>query len=108
MGDINLRDCLVYFDDIIIYSNTFQEHLSHLEAVFEWLLEQNLKLKASKCKFFRDQVLYLGHVVSQEGIQTDPAKIELSLGPFLNVQRSYANFLASLAIIVVSSRAMQR
>ena len=76
MGDINLRDCLVYLDDIIIYSNTFQEHLSHLEAVFERLQEQNLKLKASKCEFFRDQVLYLGHVVSQEGIQTDPAKIE--------------------------------
>ena len=76
MGDINLRDCLVYLDDIIIFSNTFQEHLSLLKAVFERFQEQNLKLKASKCEFFRDQVLCLGHVVSQEGIQTDPAKIE--------------------------------
>ena len=76
MGDINLRDCLVYLDDIIIFSHSFQEHLGHLEAVFERLQEQNLKLKPSKCEFFRDQVLYLGHIVSQAGIQTDPAKIE--------------------------------
>ena len=44
--------------------------------MFKWLQEQNLKLKANKCEFFRDQVLYLGHVFSQEGIQTYPAKIE--------------------------------
>ena len=75
MGDINLRDCLVYLD-IIIFSASFQEHTSHLEAVFERLQEQNLKLKPSKCEFFRDQVLYLSHVVFQEGIRTDPAKIE--------------------------------
>ena len=47
-SDINLRDCLVYLDDMVIYSGTFQENLSHLEAVFERLQEQNLKLKASK------------------------------------------------------------
>ena len=65
MGDINLRDFLVYLDDISIYPNTFQEHLSHLEAVFGRLQEQNLKLKTSKCEFFHDQVLFLGHVVSR-------------------------------------------
>ena len=76
MGDINLRDCLIYLDDIIIFSSTFEEHLGHLEAVFKRLQEQNLKLKASKCEFFRNRVLYLGHVVSEEGIHTDPSKTE--------------------------------
>ena len=47
MGYLNLRDCLIYLDDIVIFSSTFQEHLEHLEAVFSRLAEHNLKLKAS-------------------------------------------------------------
>ena len=49
MGDMNLRDCLIYLDDVIIFSATFEEHLNRLEAVFSRLKEHNLKLKASKC-----------------------------------------------------------
>ena len=75
MGDINLRDCLIYLDDIIIFSDTFDNHLERLEAVFQRLHKYNLKLKASKCEFFRSEVTYLGHVVSQAGIKTDPEKI---------------------------------
>ena len=76
MGDMNLRDCLIYLDDVIIFSATFKEHLDRLEAVFTRLQENNLKLKASKCKFFKSQVTYLGHVVSDAGIQTDSEKLE--------------------------------
>ena len=76
MGELNLRDCLIYLDDIIIFSSTFEEHVERLQAVFERLQENNLKLKPSKCKLFRSKVSYLGHVVSQEGIHTDPSKIE--------------------------------
>ena len=72
MGDMNLRDCLVYLDDIIIFSSSFEEHIDRLTAVFSRLQEHNLKLKASKCEFMMSQVTYLGHIVSQEGIQTDP------------------------------------
>ena len=75
MGDINLRDCLIYLDDIIIFSDTFEAHLDRLEAVFQRLHTYNLKLKASKCEFFKKEVTYLGHVVSTEGIKTDPEKI---------------------------------
>ena len=77
MGDINLRDCLIYLDDIIIFSDTFENHLERLEAVFQRLHKYNLKLKASKCEFFRSEVTYLGHVVSQAGIKTDPEKIRV-------------------------------
>ena len=76
MGDINLRDCLIYLDDIVVFSTTFEEHVDRLEAVFKRLKRNNLKLKASKCEFFKREVTYLGHVVSQEGIQTDPSKID--------------------------------
>ena len=76
MGELNLRDCLIYLDDVIIFSSTFQEHLDRLEAVFFRLRQHNLKLKASKCEFMRSQVTYLGHVVSEDGIQTDPEKTE--------------------------------
>ena len=65
MGDLNLCFSLIYLDDIIIYSSTFEEHLEHLEAVFERLEQHNLKLKASKCEFFKTKVSYLGHVVSE-------------------------------------------
>ena len=76
MGDLNLRDCLIYLDDIIIFSSTFDEHMERLQAVFERLQEHNLKLKPSNCELFKGRVSYLGHVVSDEGIHTDPAKIE--------------------------------
>ena len=74
MGDMNLRDCLVYLDDIIIFSSTFEELIDRLTAVFSRLQEHNLKLKASKFGYMMSQVTYLGHIVSQEGIQTDPEK----------------------------------
>ncbi|MCG8034843.1 MAG: DDE-type integrase/transposase/recombinase, partial [Candidatus Thiodiazotropha taylori] len=76
MGDLNLRDCLIYLDDIVIFSKTFEEHVEKLQAVFQRLHEHGLKLKPSKCELFKSQVVYLGHVVSREGIHTDPAKIE--------------------------------
>ena len=51
MGDLNLTDCLIYLDDIVIFSSPFEEHLDRLEAVFSRLKQHNLKLKASKCEF---------------------------------------------------------
>ncbi len=74
MGEMNLRDCLIYLDDIIIYSSSFDQHLERLEAVFKRLDDNFLKLKATKCEFFMKEVNYLGHIVSEEGIQTDPEK----------------------------------
>ena len=77
MGEMNLRDCLIYLNNIIIFSSNFEEHLEKLQAVFQQLGNNNLKLKGSKCEFFKSQVSYLEHIVSEEGIRTDPAKIEV-------------------------------
>ena len=76
MGDIHLKECLLYLDDIIVFSSTFSEHLSRLSAVFQRLQDAGLKLKPSKCFILQEEVKYLGHVVSKEGIKTDPDKIQ--------------------------------
>ncbi|KAK3707424.1 hypothetical protein QZH41_002496 [Actinostola sp. cb2023] len=72
-----LQILLVYLDDIIVYSCNVAEHLGRLEHVFQKLREHGLKIEPKKCSFFKTKVNYLGHVVSAEGIETDPAKTEV-------------------------------
>ena len=71
-----LQILLVYLDDIIVYSDTIADHLKRFERVFQKLREHGLKIEAEKCQFFQSRVKYLGHVVSAEGVATDPAKTE--------------------------------
>ncbi|GBM57276.1 Transposon Ty3-I Gag-Pol polyprotein [Araneus ventricosus] len=68
--------CLVYLDDIIIVGQTFEEHLNNLRKVFQRLQKANLKLNPKKCRFFQREVAYLGHVISAEGVKTDPENIK--------------------------------
>ena len=75
-GEMHLRECLVFLDDVIIFSKTIDEHFDRLDAVFRRLKENGLKLKGSKCEFFKTEVKYLGFVVSEEGIKPDEEKIE--------------------------------
>jgi hypothetical protein len=67
---------LVFFDDILIYSQNLKEHLKHLKLVLEVLKEHQLYAKASKCTFGSLEVDYLGHVLSEEEVKADPVKIE--------------------------------
>ena len=76
LGDLNMNWCIVYLDDIIVFSDTKEEHIKRLEAVFQKLMAAGLKLKPTKCFFFRNEIEYLGHVVSGKGISTNPKKIE--------------------------------
>lgn len=76
MGDINLREVLVFLDDIIVFSKTLEEHEMRLANVLNRLRENGLKLSPEKCRFFQTSVCYLGNIVSQNGIETDPQKIE--------------------------------
>jgi hypothetical protein len=71
--------CLVYLDDIIVFSVTFDQHLERLAAVLERLSKAHLKLKASKCQLFKEEVHFLGHVISNTGISADPEKIKMWL-----------------------------
>ena len=86
MGDLHLNWCIIYLDDVIIFSKTPKEHLEHLRGVFEKLAQAGLKLKPKKCEFFKTKLSYLGHIVSKDGIETDPKKIRShqGLAPTMN------------------------
>ena len=73
---IGLDFAMGYLDDIIIFSKTEEEHLRHLEIIFERLRGADLKLKLQKCSFFKKHIQYLGHLLSEEGIQPLPEKLE--------------------------------
>ena len=64
--------CIVYIDDIIIYSNTFEEHKEHLKEVFKRLKAANVALKPEKCNFCQHEVEYLGHIIGNEQLRTMP------------------------------------
>ncbi|XP_024024277.1 uncharacterized protein LOC112092413 [Morus notabilis] len=67
---------IVFFDDILVYSTSLEEHVQHLETVLQCLLSHSFFTKGSKCQFFQSSIEYLGHLVSKEGVQADPSKIE--------------------------------
>ncbi|XP_010424225.1 PREDICTED: uncharacterized protein LOC104709283 [Camelina sativa] len=66
---------LIFFDDILIYSATKEEHAEHLQAFFQLMEENQLFAKRSKCSFVADKVEYLGHYIEGRGVSTDPSKI---------------------------------
>ncbi|CAK9820223.1 Retrovirus-related Pol polyprotein from transposon 412 [Anthophora quadrimaculata] len=75
LSNLIWKICLVYLDDIIIYGKTFDEELRNLGEVFSRLRRAGLLMSPRKCDFFRQEVKYLGHVVSEQGVKTDPQKI---------------------------------
>lgn len=76
LGDFNMTICVIYLDDIIVFSENFEQHLQRLDMVLTRLQECRLKLSADKCYFLQKRVHFLGHVVSEDGIETNPDKIE--------------------------------
>ena len=76
LGKLHLSWCIIYLDGIIVFSKTPEDHLKRLQGVFKKLVKAGLKLKHSKCEFFKYKIAYLGHIVSARGIETDPKKIE--------------------------------
>ncbi|KAL2098255.1 hypothetical protein ACEWY4_007462 [Coilia grayii] len=74
-GDERFSSLPLYLDDIVVFSTSFESHLKRLDLVLQGLQQHNLKLKLAKCNFFQSKVNYLGHVISAEGVSTDPEKI---------------------------------
>ena len=68
---------MVYIDDILVSSCTFDDHLHHLRAIFECLKWAKLKLSPAKCELFQSEVNYLGHAICAKGISTDPKKVKV-------------------------------
>ena len=67
---------IVFIDDILIYSKSPEEHEKHLKIVLQTLKENQLYAKFSKCEFWLDRIIFLGHVISAKGVYVDPKKIE--------------------------------
>src|ERR1044071_2267899 len=67
---------LVYLDDIIIYSRTLKEHKKHVKMVLQKIREHNLKLKPSKCEWFKEELTFVRHRVTRRGIKPDERNIE--------------------------------
>ena len=76
LAGLNWAHCLVYLDDVIVLGRSFSEHLRNLQMVFARLRDAGLKLKPAKCTLFQEEVQFLGHLVSREGVRADPANVE--------------------------------
>ncbi|KAH3722661.1 Transposon Ty3-G Gag-Pol polyprotein [Pelomyxa schiedti] len=108
--------CCVYIDDIIVVGRTFEEHLHNLGLVYKRLRGANLRARAAKCKFLNRTVSYLGHTVTEGGIQMDPDRIkaitdwptpkgwEGDLETFVNMANYYARFIPDFAIEAIPLR----
>ena len=72
ISDLNLKTCLVYIDDIVVFSSTIKEHIERLKQIFQRLRDAGLKLKPAKCKLLQRRLMYRGHIVSEEGVECDP------------------------------------
>jgi hypothetical protein len=70
---------MVFLDDILIYSSSLDAHLQHMRLVLDKLREHQFYLKMKKCSFMKSELKYLGHVISREGVATDPSKTKVML-----------------------------
>lgn len=107
-GDQQCQSLLLYLDDIVVFSSTVRQHLERLDVVLGRLQNEGLKAKLSKCHFFQREVHYLGHVISDQGVATDPGKIDvvanwpvpataLDLRSFLGFASYYRRFVDGFA-----------
>jgi len=77
LAGLHWKTCLIYLDDIIVFADSFEQQLQRLDEVISRLSEAGLKLSPRKCHFFQSSVKFLGHIVSSEGIATDPDKTKV-------------------------------
>ena len=110
LGTLMGSGVLVYLDDVLIYAETPDELLDKLSQVLKLLAKAGLKCQASKCSVFTQKVHYFGQIVSKEGIQPEPAKLEkmcklpkpannIGLASFLGLCNYYHDFLPNFAHI---------
>lgn len=86
--------CMVYMDDIIVFSNGLEEHIKYLKSVFNKLSEARLKVQLDKCEFLRKEVEFLGHVVNENGVSPNKKKVEAIINlPLPTTEKGIKQFL---------------
>ena len=109
----------VYIDDVLIYSRTLSEHLEHLKLVIERIEQAGLKLKPSKCSFVREEVEYLGHLLTPDGLKTNPRTVNAvkeypqpqsvkEIRQFLGLSSYYRRFIKNFAALAQPLTALTR
>ena len=110
---------VVFIDTILIYAKNEKEHKEHLKIILQVLWEQQLYAKFSKCDFFKDRIQYLKHVVSKDGISSDPDKINgITEGPvpknvidirsFIGIIKYYWKFIEGFSKISYPITSLQK
>ena len=110
LGELSLTFCLIYLDDMIVFSKTPEEHLQRMHVVFDHLREHGLKLKPSKCDVFKSEINYLAHHVSRKGVlplkknlesiaQCPPPDTYTKVKSFVGLVGHYRHFIKGFAKI---------
>jgi hypothetical protein len=108
---------LVFFDDILVFSRSWSEHLQHVKLVFHMLCDNKLALKQARCSFGAEKVAYLGHIISAVGVTMDPSKVEAieawppprmlwTLHGFLGLAGYYRKFIAGYGVVAAPLTAL--
>ncbi len=115
MSGLKWKNCLVYFDDILVFSTTFASHLDDLAQIFGRLHKFNVKIKLSKCTFTRKRFLYLGHIITPDGLEPNPELVSAitnmplpknakELATFLGMCGYYRKFIKNYSTLTMPLR----